>query len=125
MAIKVSMHNWMRPEPIERTIERLARLGYNGIEISGEPEQYDVAHVRNLLEEHGLECWGAVTLMMGARDLCHEDRYMRLGSVEYVKDCLSLVASLGGRILTVVPSTVGKVVPWAARRTSGAGASRA
>ena len=39
MAIKVSMHNWMRPEPIEHTIERLARLGYDGIEISGEPQQ--------------------------------------------------------------------------------------
>ncbi len=111
MAIKVSMHNWMRPEPIERTIERLSRLGYDGIEISGEPGQYDVAHVRGLLEEHNLECWGAVTLMMGARDLCHEDRYMRMGSVEYVKDCLTFVAELGGQIVTVVPSTVGKITP--------------
>ena len=38
-AMKVSMHNWMRPEPIEHTIERLARLGYDGIEISGEPQR--------------------------------------------------------------------------------------
>ena len=37
MALKVSMHNWMRPEPIETTITRLGRSGYNGIEISGEP----------------------------------------------------------------------------------------
>ena len=35
--MKVSMHNWMRPEPIQATIERLARLGYDGLEISGEP----------------------------------------------------------------------------------------
>ncbi|RKQ87262.1 sugar phosphate isomerase/epimerase [Solirubrobacter pauli] len=111
MAIKVSMHNWMRPEPIERTIERLGRLGYDGIEISGEPGLYDVDHVRRLLEEHQVECWGAVTLMMGARDLCHEDRYMRIGSVEYVKDCLTLVSRLGGKIVTVVPSTVGKITP--------------
>ncbi len=81
MAIKVSMHNWMRPEPIERTLERLARLGYDGIEISGEPQGYDAEHVRGLLDEHGLECWGAVTLMMGGRDLLHEDPYVRLGSV--------------------------------------------
>jgi D-psicose/D-tagatose/L-ribulose 3-epimerase len=38
---------------------------------------------------------------------------VRLASVQYVKDCLSLVASLGGKILTIVPSTVGKVVPMA------------
>ncbi len=37
--MKFSMHNWMRPEPIETTLERLHRLGYNGIEISGEPVQ--------------------------------------------------------------------------------------
>ena len=40
--MKVSMHNWMRPEPIETTIDRLGRCGYDGIEISGEP-----AHVRH------------------------------------------------------------------------------
>jgi len=86
MAIKVSMHNWMRPEPIERTVERLARLGYDGIEISGEPQGYDPEHVRGLLEANGLECWGAVTLMMGARDVVHEHPEARLGSVQYVKD---------------------------------------
>jgi D-psicose/D-tagatose/L-ribulose 3-epimerase len=113
MAIKVSMHNWMRPEPIEKAIARLGRLGYDGLEIAGEPRAYDTARVRELLAEHGLDCWGAVTLMMGGRDLVHEDPYVRLGSVAYVKDCLTFVGELGGRILTVVPSTVGKVVPMA------------
>ena len=51
--------------------------------------------------------------MTGGRDLVHEDHYVRLASVQYVKDCLSFVASLGGDILTVVPSTVGKVTPMA------------
>ncbi len=111
MALKVAMHNWMRPEPIETTISRLARSGYDGIEISGEPAVYDAGHVRSLLEEHGLECWGAVTLMVGGRDLLHEDSYVRIGSIQYVKDTIDMIAALGGKILTVVPSTVGKVVP--------------
>jgi sugar phosphate isomerase/epimerase len=113
MALKVAMHNWMRPEPIETTIARLGRSGYDGIEISGEPAVYDPDTVKRQLDEHGLECWGSVTLMTGGRDLVHEDHYVRLASVQYVKDCLSLVASMGGSILTVVPSTVGKVVPMA------------
>jgi len=113
MALKVSMHNWMRPEPIETTITRLGRSGYDGIEISGEPALYDADQVKGLLEENGLECWGSVTLMTGGRDLLHEDHYVRMASVQYVKDCLSLVASLNGKILTIVPSTVGKVVPMA------------
>ena len=44
MALKVAMHNWMRPEPIETTITRLGRSGYDGIEISGEPAVYDAEH---------------------------------------------------------------------------------
>jgi len=113
MPMKVSMHNWMRPEPIDRTVARLGRLGYDGIEIAGEPALYDAGHVRRLLSEHGLECWGGVTLMTQGRDLIHEDRYVRLGTVRYVRDCLDLVAALGGRVLSLVPSTVGKVVPMA------------
>ena len=113
MALKVAMHNWMRPEPIETTIARLGRSGYDGIEISGEPAVYDADHVKGLLGQHDLECWGAVTLMTGGRDLVHEDYYVRMASVQYVKDCLSLVSDLGGKILTIVPSTVGKVVPMA------------
>jgi D-psicose/D-tagatose/L-ribulose 3-epimerase len=113
MGFKVAMHNWMRPEPIEATITRLGRSGYDGIEISGEPAIYDPDGVKRLLDANGIECWGSVTLMTGGRDMVHEDSYVRQASVQYVKDCLSLVASLDGRILTVVPSTVGKVTPMA------------
>ncbi len=65
----VAMHNWMRAEPIEVTIARLAKCGYDAIEISGEPERYDTKHVRKLLTDHKLTCWGSVTLMLGDRDL--------------------------------------------------------
>ena len=111
MALKVAMHNWMRPEPIETTIERLARAGYDAIEIAGEPAVYDVGEVRTLLEKHDLRCWGSVTIMVGGRDLLHEDKYVRNGTVQYVRDTIDMIAGLGGEILTVVPSTVGKIVP--------------
>ncbi len=113
MALKVAMHNWMRPEPIDVTISRLARAGYDAIEIGSEPATTDVDQVRGLLEEHNLRLWGGVTLMVGGRDLLHEDAYVRLGSVQYVKDTIDMLAALGGEVLTVVPSTVGKIVPMA------------
>jgi D-psicose/D-tagatose/L-ribulose 3-epimerase len=113
MALKVAMHNWMRPEPIETTITRLARAGYDAIEIGSEPAATDVDEVRSLLEEHDLRLWGAVTLMVGGRDLLHEDKYVRVGSVQYVKDTIDMISTLGGEVLTVVPSTVGKIVPMA------------
>ncbi|MGZ0712404.1 sugar phosphate isomerase/epimerase family protein (plasmid) [Coraliomargarita sp. W4R53] len=107
----LSMHNWMRQEPIETTIARLAKYGYKSIEISGEAEKYDAKHVRGLLDHYGLECWGAVTLMFDGRNMQSADEAIRASSVEYVKSCIQMVHDLDGKILTYVPGTVGKVVP--------------
>lgn len=108
--MQVAMHNWMRAEPIEVTIARLAKCGYDAIEISGEPEKYDTKHVGKLLKDHGLVCWGSVTLMLGDRNLLAKDEKNRAMSVKYVKDTITMVKELGGQEITIVPGTVGKVV---------------
>jgi sugar phosphate isomerase/epimerase len=101
----------MRAEPIEVTIARLAKCGYDAIEISGEPERYDTKHVGKLLKDHGLVCWGSVTLMLGERNLLAKDEAARAMSVKYVKDTITMVKELGGQEITIVPGTVGKLVP--------------
>ncbi|MEY3284568.1 MAG: hypothetical protein RIR86_2581 [Acidobacteriota bacterium] len=111
--MKHSMHNWMRPEPIEVTLERLHRFGYDGIEISGEPTRYDTDEVRRLMDQYQLECWGSVTMMFEGRDLVHPDAGIRRESVQYIKDSLDMTKRLGGRIFCIVPSTVGKTRPLA------------
>ena len=103
----LSMHNWMRSEPIEVTVARLARFGYGSIEIKGEPDQYDTADVRKLLADNGLTFWGAVTLTLAERNLCAKDEQQRAASVQYVKDCVTMVKELDGQEITIVPSTVG------------------
>jgi D-psicose/D-tagatose/L-ribulose 3-epimerase len=103
------MHNWMRSEALETTLARLARFGYDGIEIMGEPAEYDAGEVKELLRKHNLNCWGAVTLTEKGRDLISGDKYVRLGTIRYMKDCLSFAADLGGEVLTVVPCL--KTVP--------------
>lgn len=108
--MQVAMHNWMRAEPIEVTIARLAKCGYDAIEISGEPEKYDTKHVGKLLKDHGLVCWGSVTLMLGDRNLLAKDEKNRAMSVKYVKDTITMVKELGGQEITIVPCTVGKLI---------------
>ena len=46
--MKICMHNWMRPEPIETTLKRLKDLGYDGLQIMGEPRKYDWKEVKGL-----------------------------------------------------------------------------
>jgi len=103
------MHNWMRAEPIDVTIRRLAKYGYKSIEISGEPDVFDTKEVGKLLKENGLRCWGSVSLMFAGRDLIHADPAVRESSVQYIKDCITMVKELGGVEMTIVPSQVGKV----------------
>jgi len=109
----LSMHNWMRPEPIETTAARLARFGYETIEISGEPERYDTAEVRRILREHGIRCWASVSIMTEGRDLIHSDMVIRDQTVTYLKNCITMVKELDGHEMTIVPSRVGKVEPLA------------
>ena len=107
----LAIHNWMKVEPIETTVRRLAGYGYKNLEIQGEPYKYDTGAVRKLLESFGVGCWGSVTLMLDERNLLARDEAQRAKSVTYVKDCITMVKELGGRVISVVPSTVGKIVP--------------
>ncbi len=107
----LSTHNWMRAEPLDTTLRRIKQYGYESIEISGEPEQYPVKETRASLKEHGIRCWGAVTLTLGERNLAAKDEGQRARSVDYVKSVLTMVSELEGEIITLVPATVGKVVP--------------
>ncbi len=115
--MKICMHNWMRPEPIENTIDRMKRLGYDGIQIMGEPRKYDWKHVRGLLDKNNLQCFGSVSIMVKGRDLIHADPYYREMTVAYLKECLDMVHALGGNIFTLVPSEVGKIVAMADAET--------
>jgi sugar phosphate isomerase/epimerase len=107
----LSTHNWMRAEPLETTLKRIKRLGYESIEISGEPTQYPSAETKALLKKHGIRCWGAVTLTLGERNLAASDSAQRAQSVAYVKSVVQMVSDLDGEIITIVPATVGKVIP--------------
>jgi sugar phosphate isomerase/epimerase len=107
----LSTHNWMRAEPLETTLRRIKKFGYESIEISGEPTQYKVKDTRKALKENGIRCWGAVTLTLGERNLAAKDEGQRARSVDYVKSVITMVSELDGEIITLVPATVGKVVP--------------
>ena len=109
--MELAIHNWMRAETIETTIRRVSSLGYTKLEIAGSPEQYDTKEVRKLLKDHHLTCWGSVTLMLGERNLLARNEAQRANSVQYVKDVVKMVKELDGHMVSVVPGTVGKMVP--------------
>lgn len=92
----LAIHNWMRAEPIEKTVARISAQGYDALEIEGAPERYDTKYVRELLRSHGLRCWGTVTLMMEDRNLLARDEAQRAATVRYVLDLITMVKELEG-----------------------------
>lgn len=109
--MELGIHNWMRSETIATTIQRVAAIGYTKLEVAGNPEQYDTKSIRKLMNDHGLSCWGSVTLMLGERNLLARDEAQRAKSIQYVKDVVRMVKELDGHMVSVVPGTVGKIVP--------------
>jgi D-psicose/D-tagatose/L-ribulose 3-epimerase len=118
--MKLAGQHWMRPEPIERTIARLAETGFDAVEFSAEPERYRPARVRRLLDRHGIACWGAVSIMTRGRDLISAKAAVRRATLQYCRDTVDLVAALDGEVFTVVPAEVGRVTPRAAPETEWA-----
>lgn len=86
-------------------------MGYDMLEIAGSPEAYDTKTIGKLLKDHGLKCWGSVTLMLEDRNLLAKDKSQRLKSIQYVKDVITMVKELEGQMVSVVPGTVGKIIP--------------
>ncbi|MBU6169293.1 MAG: sugar phosphate isomerase/epimerase [Bacteroidetes bacterium] len=109
--MELSIHNWMRAESIETTIRRISAMGYEKIEIQGTPEAYDTSYVGQLLKDHNMSCWGSVTLMLEDRNLLAKNKAQRAKSVQYVKDVVTMVKELDGKMVSVVPATVGKIIP--------------
>ncbi len=111
--MELAIHNWMRPEPLQATLERITGLGYTALEIEGNPDKFDLPEALGLLRKYNIRCLGAVTMMNGERNLIARDVAQRGRSVAYIKSLVDMVFHLEGSLLTVVPCTVGKIIPEA------------
>jgi len=109
--MELAIHNWMRAETLEHTLDRISKLDYSYLEIQGAPENYDTDKAKLLLDLYGIKCWGSVTLMLEERNLLAKDPAQRKMSIQYVKEVAKMVYELGGKVISLVPATVGKIVP--------------
>ncbi len=98
--MELGIHPWMRSATVETTIRRFLRWDIPELEIAGTPEQYDTKSLRALMKAHGLSCWGAVTLVLGDRNLLARDEAQRAKSVQYVKDIITMVKELDGHMVS-------------------------
>ncbi|WGW12212.1 sugar phosphate isomerase/epimerase family protein [Saxibacter everestensis] len=101
-------------EDIARGIERVAKFGYDAIELVGEPAQHDPGRIRSLTANNGVTVSSICSIWSGAeRDLVHPDATNRQSAVDYGKAVVDFAAEVGASTVIVGPSPVGKVAALA------------
>jgi D-psicose/D-tagatose/L-ribulose 3-epimerase len=114
MARSISATQWIfGRELLGETARRLADLGYDGIELAGEPDVMTASGVREVVEPLGLAVTSICGIYTPARDLSHPDAAVRRQAVEYVRRCVVLGSELGASVVIVVPTAVGRTAPVA------------
>jgi sugar phosphate isomerase/epimerase len=100
-------------EDIGTSIDRLARLGYDAVEVEGEPGKYDPKRIRILAEDAGLAVGSVCPNFTTERDLSHSEGGVRNVAVAYLREVSEFAAELGAPLFIVAPTAYSRIQPVA------------
>jgi D-psicose/D-tagatose/L-ribulose 3-epimerase len=107
MKYAMTLASFRRIEPIEATLAMLARQGYDGVEMFGEPNEVDAKKLRDTFSSYSLPVcgitgmWGSVSSDSWKRKLLSTDPVLVQASEQYVVDCLKMCNILGGKEMNI------------------------
>ena len=93
-------------EPLAQTAERLARLGYNGVELAGDLSAFRPDDVARIMREHGLR---VISLTPDNVDILHPDPTVRAQGLDYYMRLLEFAQALGA--IMCCHGAVGRIRP--------------
>lgn len=113
--MKYAVSSWIYGgETFELVCDRLARYGYDAVELEGEPDKYEVKEILELCRRYGLSISGIAGMYpwpTEERDLASPDPEVRKRAVQYLLSCIDFAHDLAAPLVIVVPSAVGKTMP--------------
>ncbi|MDW8068639.1 MAG: sugar phosphate isomerase/epimerase family protein [Anaerolineae bacterium] len=118
--MRYAISNWIYPgEPLRETFARLARYGYDGIELVGEPDRVSPEEIRALSQEYGLSIISILTWCIWGipgRDMASPDEEERQAAGVYGRRCVDLAVAVGAPIVVVLPAPAGRTAPLGSPR---------
>ena len=103
----ITLSSFRNLEPIQTTLENLSNLGFNSLEVYGEPDSLDVDNLTHLLDSYSIGVSG-VTGMWGHssghskfRNLITANNELLTAAQNYVKKCILLCQRLGGSTFNI------------------------
>jgi sugar phosphate isomerase/epimerase len=116
--MRYAISNWIYgTEQLSDQFARLARFGYQGIELVGEPDRYSAADVRALSRKFHIPVTSILSWCLAGipgRDPASPDPQERRKALEYGKKCVDLANALEAPILVVLPAPAGRTAPTGA-----------
>ena len=112
--IPISVNNWIFGNAeLENVFKRASDIGFDGIELVGEPAIYEIDEINKLKDKYNLNITSICGMHPGPeeddlRALSHFKAQEREKAVEYVKKCINLAEGVGARSVLIVPSLVGQ-----------------
>jgi sugar phosphate isomerase/epimerase len=119
--LEIFVNSWIFGNvQLDEIVKRVAALGFDGIELVGEPGEYQPKRVNALARDFGIRICSICGMHPGPnpddlRALCHADANERQKAVDYVMRCIDLAKEVGARSVLVVPSLVGQPGFFASR----------
>jgi sugar phosphate isomerase/epimerase len=89
---------------ISRSIDWMARLGYDAVELGGELSPTDARKVRGLVEAAGMSVSSICPSFTAERDLSHPDREVRENAVRYVRELADVAIAAGAPTVIIAPT---------------------
>ena len=107
---------WVPAYTLEETIKRIAKIGYEGIEIgASSPHAYPPCltkerrkHIRNVLDDNGIALSSMLPALAGGpgHNLVSPIPEERRHTIDHYKDLVELSAEWGGKILLYIPGWI-------------------
>jgi sugar phosphate isomerase/epimerase len=98
-------------EDIGPGIERVARFGYDAIEIPGEVSRYDPAAVAKQCRNAGIAISSICAQYTPQRDFAHPDASVRKEAARYVEEVLNWAHDAGTKTLIIAPTSWARPQP--------------
>lgn len=98
-------------EPISSGIARVARFGYDGVELVGEPAENDVPGVKRALTENDVVASSIISIFTPERDIVSSNPEIRRNAVDYLFQNIAFADDVGADVVTFTPTACMKISP--------------
>ena len=103
----ITLSSFKNLEPIQVTLEKLKNQGFSTVEVYGDPDFIDVKNLMDQFDTYSIKVsgvtgmWGLSSADDKSRNLVTTDNRLRLAAQNYVKKCVTLCHSLGGKTFNI------------------------